>query len=165
MRKSKIIIGVGIFLIATVLFCTMGKKIPYEKHKYFNSPEEVIEALNSGPLAAIDKDTEKILYSDILSECLSKRKRTINPDFYFSFLDVAVDNSKSQEYIDETIEFYKTLMKNMKGQKLSDKFHYMFLRGTCTNIYDSHLNNPIDMEVILIDEGEGWVIDYINIKR
>ena len=56
-------------------------------------------------------------------------------------------------------------MKNMKGQKLSDKFHYMFLRGTCTNIYDSHLNNPIDMEVILIDEGEGWVIDYINIKR
>ena len=51
MRKSKIIIGVGIFLIATVLFCTMGKKIPYEKHK----------SLNSGPLAAIDKDTEKIL--------------------------------------------------------------------------------------------------------
>ncbi|MBE6049726.1 MAG: hypothetical protein E7214_03450 [Clostridium sp.] len=165
MKKSNIVTIIGTFTIITVLICTTGKKIPYEKQKCFNDINEIIETLNSKPLAAIDKDNGEIIFSNNMKECFSKRKRIVDSGLDFENLDISINNSQTEDYIKETVEFYKTLKRNMINQDLPERISYAYVTGMCNDVYDSSYSYPISMDLIFIDEGEGWVIDYVNIKK
>ncbi|MBD7912413.1 MULTISPECIES: hypothetical protein [Clostridium] len=167
MKKSKVLTLVGILIIITVILATVGKSHSYEKKMHYNSTDEVIAELNSKPLAAF-KDNRKIhgniIYSDSFYECLSKRKRVTCPAIDYSKLNVRVNNEKNNEENKERIKAkYISLGRNINSFKETEKIEACSLTGTSEDLYDKSVNK-IDMDVVFIDEGEGWVIDYFMIN-
>jgi hypothetical protein len=167
MKKSKILTIAGLFIIVTVILSMVGKSNVYEKKVNYTSTDEVIMALNSKPLAAFKNESKKsydIVYSDVFNECLSKRKRVTCPSINCSKLNIKVNEDKNDTENKERIKNnYISLGKNIKSFNISDKIEAYNLVGTCEDIYKKKLEK-IDMDVVMIDEGEGWVIDYFMIN-
>lgn len=161
MKKSVGIIACGIFIIATIFLCYKDMNSVYEKKLVFNSPNEVIEVLNSNVLMGRDKDY-RYVNSDAFLECLSKRKRIT--DSSINFLTLKLKYSKdinTDEHKENLVNKYFSLCeRNLKGYETPLKVQgatYSF-KGK-----DSSGENDGYMDIIFIDEGEGWVIDYFLI--
>lgn len=167
MKKSRIVTFVGTFIIVTVLFSTVGKNCTYEKRINFTSTKDLLEELNSKPLAAFkneNKNQYNIVYSDNFNECLSKRKRITSSGIEYSKLNVKTnDNGNSEEDKKRIRDNYLSLGKNIKSFNEPEKMEAYNLVGTCENIYTKNMEK-INMDVVMIDEGEGWVIDYFMIN-
>jgi hypothetical protein len=149
------------------LLATVGRSHTYEKKVKFTSAKDIISELNSKPLAAFKDESKRkynIVYSDIFNECLSKRKRITSPGITYSRLNVTInkerDNEENKKLI---IENYLSRGKNIECFNTPDKIEAYNLIGTCEDLYDKK-NDKVNMDVVLIDEGEGWVIDYFNIN-
>ena len=161
MKKSIILIITGIFIIVTGLLCNLGKTSSYKKKISFSTPEEVIEKLNLSTLATKDptKNNAKIIYSDDFYECLSKRKRLTDPGVAWSTIDMKINKEKNitsdkERILNDYIKKYK----NLKDFKVAEKIEAYSLVGQCT--YVSNYEESINVDVVFIDEGNGWVIDY-----
>ncbi|MDS0524453.1 hypothetical protein NNC19_02110 [Clostridium sp. SHJSY1] len=167
MKKSKIITAIGIFIILTVVLSNIGKHSNYTKRIHFNSTQELLEELNSKPLAAFKNESRNynnLVYSDTFNECLSKRKRITSPAIDYSKLDVKINQDKNtEEDRNKIINKYLSLGKNLKKFDKPEKIEGYNLSGTSENIYSKH-TEKINMDVVMIDEGEGWVIDYFLIN-
>jgi len=161
-RKSIILTITGTFIIITGLLCNIGKPSIYEKKVSFSSPDEVINKLNISNLAVLEDPTINnwnIIYSDDFNECLSKRKRLTNPGGMWNELDVEFDTNKDLKIEKErVINDYITKCKKLKDFKVEEKLEAYSLVGTCMGI--EGYGSLVAIDVVLIDEGNGWVIDY-----
>lgn len=162
----------GVFIVATIMLCTNPNKA-YEKKKHFNSPNEIIEVINNKQLGALDKDHVFITTSDF-NECLSKRKRVTESNLNYYKIDGDILPEKNtKENKDLIIEDYKKRIRHL-GYVIPDKVEALTLTGKGYHIGDLYIqdkeieyNTPenIDVSIVFIDEGEGWVIDTFWISR
>ena len=162
----------GFFIVATIILCTNPSKA-YEKKKYFTSPNEIIEIINHKQLGALNKDGVFVTTSDF-KECLSKRKRITDSNFNYYRIDGEILPEKNTKEIKEfVLDDYRNKIKGLEGYIIPDKLEALTLKGKgypTDNLYTQNKEvediNPenIDINIVFIDEGEGWVIDYFWIS-
>lgn len=160
MKSIKILIFAGIFIIITSLICFTGRGEVYKKKIYYNSPEEVINVLNSKPLNAYEGREGSyfnLVNTDDFKECLSKRKRTTGSLMHFSTLNLSIEKDFNEEEIRND---YISRVQNLKDYKVSDNIKPYLLKGTYGTPYGQY--GKINMYMVFIDEGEGYVIDYVK---
>lgn len=164
----------GALIVSTVLLCSGGTKV-YEKKLTFDSIEQIVNILDSEVISAYDnKDNQK--FTDIYLECLSKRKRISGSNMnHYSSFNLEVDSERDNELIkEEIIANYLQLNKdNMKNNNVPNKIEAISVKGTATIMYSMNYydigenakeNEEVKMDLVFIDEGEGWVIDYMWIS-
>lgn len=158
----------GIFIVTTIMLSTSSKKI-YEKTKSFSSPKEIIDIIGNTTLGAFDSNKEYVNTSE-LNECLSKRKRVTYSQLDYAKLDVKeLPENNTVEIKNQIISDYKSKINHLEGLSVPDKVDAVRLVGRGIPIYmmnhtdlaeEEKYNNNLRLDIVFIDEGEGWVIDY-----
>lgn len=160
MRKSFVTIFIGIFVIVTILFLKGGSRI-YEKKVSFSNEEEIVETLNSNIIMTYDNEGN-LVYSNDFLECLSKRERLFQDFFLGDRLDLEIDNSlEAQERAKILQEEYLERVKSFKNYEGKTFKKTIALKGKVRQCLNTQWQNIL-MELVLIDEGEGLVIDFIG---
>ena len=174
MKKGVIVTVCGILIIVTTLLSSVDKYKVYEKKKHFTEVEDIIDVLNENTLVAVKTNPSgfELAYSDEYYECLSKRKRLTYPLLNFSNYELKIDGSRNnKEEEDKIKENYYKLRENLKKLDEPEKVKAVPLVGRAKSVvypytYDSSIKddefwNNIKMDIVFIEEGEGWVIDYM----
>ncbi|SFC22441.1 hypothetical protein [Clostridium uliginosum] len=165
MKKSTVIVILGVFIVGTSLLCISSDNI-YKKQKKFNSSSEVLQQLDNNVIIALD---EKGVFSETneLKECLSKRKRISNSQINyldFNLKEVKELNEKQKKSIlDDYIIKSNSLVKSNKKTIMEP------VRVLANVKYDGGYRHSkhgdkegnIIFDFVIVDEGEGFVIDYI----
>ena len=86
MKKSTIIIALGIFIVVTALLGMTNEKM-YQKQKHFETTSEILQQLESKQLKAIDEKGNQSETND-LKECFSERKRLTYSRFDFQKMEI-----------------------------------------------------------------------------
>lgn len=165
MKKSKVFIFISGLIIATSFICNYEKIQVYEKKIYFSTPEEVIDYLDNKPLLVEDFNFNTKITNEF-SECLSYRKRVTDPSLYYSKLEFESDNNKNVD--DEVIksiiltDYYEGL-ERINAKEIPKKVEPLVLK--CKGYYDVDYIGYEDLylKLVLVDEGEGYVIDYFDV--
>jgi hypothetical protein len=166
MKKSTIIIAIGIFIIVTAALGMNNKKM-YQKQKHFETADEVIQQLKDNPLMIIDKEGN-LSETDELKECLSERKRLTYSYFNYGKIDIKnIDNLNETEK-KGILQKYEILRSNFSKRRpitkeepirlTIDAYYSDIEEGT---VKYKNAGEKLNLDLILIDEGEGLVIDYV----
>ena len=173
MKKSTIVVLIGGLILLTAFFGPLEHEKMYVKQKNFQSVDEVIEVLNTQPLKQISKNSYRQEYTDIFEECLSVRKRLTQSGFYPAKLDVdeIVDLDDDEE--NKILNYYMKLRERFSKRLPISKSEVVRLKVTQYYIddqrtgklekqsYDDSSYSILDL--VLVDEGEGYVIDFENL--
>ncbi|GAA0076238.1 hypothetical protein UT300005_06160 [Clostridium sp. CTA-5] len=166
MRKSTLIVALGVFIVITGLLCISSENKVYQKEKYFNNLTEVLQQLENNKLIVFDQKGEE-QESKQFSECLSLRKRIAGSQMNYG----SMSNIKLQELTEKqkkSIEDnYKNYIKNIKNY--GEKKNIEAVRFTAditrprysykSDIEHSDVESKV-IDMVFVDEGEGTVIDY-----
>ena len=167
MRKGNIIAAIGIVVIIAFLLSISDKNKLYEKKVNYKSPDEVISVLNSIPLSVYDKSSNTFIQNDEFKECLSKRKRVTDSLVGFRDLKLEIDTERNTEKgKEEIISYYLSKLDNLYSYEKPNKIEAVALKGIGRTQYysgeDDFITLNLDVSIVFIDEGEGWVIDYFT---
>ena len=164
MKKSTILVGVGAFIVVTSLLCINGDGKMYQKQKQFQTSNEVLEQLESNPILARNEKGE-MTETDQFKECLSKRKRLTESQFNFLNLSVEKIEDLDEKEKEALIEDYNNLQKNFSKKRELKNVEPVRLDATINypsyNINEQQIGEKCKIDLILVDEGEGLVIDYV----
>ena len=169
MKKIKITAGIIILILLTCMLSVNNEKM-YVKKKHFNSSTEVLQELSTNKLMIQKNGDWQYINSDVFNECLSKRKRLTDSDFYGISLEIK-DNIKLSDKEKEKIKNdYKKLLKNYKNVdmkitkiepvKLKVRIYNENYYSNAPGLKDEDKYNDELLTLVFIDEGEGMVIDY-----
>jgi hypothetical protein len=163
MKKSTIIIMFGIVIIVTA-FLGMDNNKMYQKQKHFETVNEVLDQLNDKPLKAID-DTGKLTETNEFKECFSERKRLTNLEFNFSKVNIEKVCDLNEKDKSEMLSEYDGFRNNFSKRRpitreepvslIVDAYNYSSLKEK------DDRSQKLKVNLDLVDEGEGLVIDYI----
>ncbi|OOM49301.1 hypothetical protein CBEIJ_15150 [Clostridium beijerinckii] len=163
MKKSTIIIMFGIVIIVTA-FLGMDNNKMYQKQKHFETVNEVLDQLNDKPLKAID-DTGKLTETNEFKECFSERKRLTNFEFNFSKVNIEKVCDLNEKDKSEMLSEYDGFRNNFSKRRpitreepvslIVDAYNYSSLKEK------DDRSQKLKVNLVLVDEGEGLVIDYI----
>ncbi|EKQ56399.1 MULTISPECIES: hypothetical protein [unclassified Clostridium] len=165
MKKSSIVIIIGLLIVVTILLGTNNNKM-YQKQVRFNTSDEVIEQLKTKTLIAVDENGSLSETND-LKECLSKRKRLTYSDFNFEKIDIEKIENLNEKQKAAILDNYNSLRNEFTKRSEITKEEPIRLD---INAYSSYYQNnkkilsdpqKMKLDLVLIDEGEGLVIDYI----
>lgn len=156
MRNRKIIIYIMVIIIlfSNLLIASVsGKNSIYQKKVTFNNPSDVIDDLSDINLKDIDNKD-----SDDFKECLSKRKRAVGSDVH-SFDRLSV---KSVDYTSEKAKSILETYKKMRQEfyKSSSDINAVAAVINMDLYRDNRISSTKSYNVVFIDEGEGYVIDF-----
>jgi len=166
MKKSTIIIALGIFIVLTA-FLGMNTEKMYQKQKHFETTNEVLQQLDNKPLKAIDEKGQFSETND-LKECFSERKRLTNSQFDYGKIEIEKVEELSENRKQFILKDYDKLRNNFTKRRVITKEETVRLD---INVCYSHMEQgkityseprKLKIELVLVDEGEGLVIDYIN---
>lgn len=158
MRKSTIVVGVGVFIVVTALLCINTNGKMYEKQKYFETTTEVLEQLENNPILAKD---EKGVMSETnqFKECLSKRKRLTDSQFDFQSMKIEEIEELNEKQKESILNDYNQYQKELSMKPKVTRTEPVRLEAKVDYPYNKEQSSKIDL--VLIDEGEGLVIDYV----
>lgn len=165
MKKSTIIIVLGIFIVVTTLLGINTEKM-YQKEKHFDTTSEVLQQLDNKPLKAID---EKGRFSETneLKECFSERKRLTNARFNYGKIEIENVEELNEDQKKSILKEYDTFRNNFSKRhvitkeepvRLNVNAYYSYVRQGMIKNDNSH---KLKLDLVFVDEGEGLVIDYI----
>lgn len=167
MKRSTIVITIGIFILLTA-FLGMSEENMYKKQKNFQTVDEVLQQINGKQLKIIDEDG-KVTETNDLKECFSERKRLTDSEFHFGKMEVEKVRSLKNNDKKNMLEEYEKLRENYTKRRpisveepvslIVNAYYFKSIsRGNTT--YD----NPqkLKLDLILINEGEGFVIDSVR---
>lgn len=164
MKKSTIAVGVGAFIIVTSLLCINSEGKIYQKQKQFQTANEVLEQLENNPIIALN-EKGNITETDQFKECLSKRKRLTQSQFHFANLTIENIEELGEKQKESLIEDYNKLQENFSKERDFKKIEPVRLDATIKyptfSSNDQAIGEKCKIDLVLIDEGEGLVIDYI----
>lgn len=165
MKKSTILVGVGAFIVVTSLLCINSDGKMYQKQKQFQTANEVLEQLENNPILARN-EKGSMTETDQFKECLSKRKRLTESQFNFSNLTIEKIEDLNEKEKEALIEDYNELQENFSKKREIKNVEPIRLDTTIN--YPSYNNGEYQeigekckLDLILVDEGEGLVIDYV----
>ncbi|MBN1052026.1 MULTISPECIES: hypothetical protein [unclassified Clostridium] len=161
MRKSKIVVALGGFVVMTALLCIGSSDKIYKKQVHFNTTDEILNQLENNKIIVFNEKNNWVA-SKQFSECLSLRKRIAGSAMDYETirniekqeLDEEETNSIKKDYIEGTsrLSNYK-VQDNLDVVRIKADTQYLRNRGDSLKMID----------IILVDEGDGKVIDYISI--
>lgn len=164
MKKSTILVGVGAFVVLTSLLCINSDGKMYQKQKQFQTANEVLEQLENNPIRALN-EKGGITETDQFKECLSKRKRLTESQFYFANLTIEKVEELGEKEKEALVEDYNKLQENFSKKRELKNIEPVRLDATIKNpTYSSNeqaIGEKCKIDLVLVDEGEGLVIDYI----
>ena len=163
MKKSIIAIGVGAFILVTVLLCMNTEVKMYQKQKHFDNVNDVLTQLENNEIRKSDRNSERD-ETDEFQECLSKRKRLTYSEIDYKNIKInkveELDNEKKKSLIEDYNKIQKELAMPYKPTKIEPV--RLDIQGTYPHKDQNGnvvtVNSIIDL--IMVDEGEGMVIDY-----
>ena len=161
MKKSTIAAGIGAFIALTALLCINTDDKKYEKQKYFSTTNEVLEQLDNNPILALD-GKGRMSETSQFNECLSKRKRLTYSDFHFKSMEIEKVDELDEKQKESILNDYNQFQSQLSMKPKITKIEPIRLEAKVNYPYDEknkELSGKIDL--VLIDEGEGLVIDYI----
>lgn len=170
MKKGKIVIGVIGFLLITILLGTNSENI-YMKKKHFNTTNELLYELESNKLHKYNKQGYRE-ETDEFKECLSKRKRLTYSDFNPSKIEIKeifdLDEKSKKTILDDYYNFTENyLVSNRKINAIEPiRFNAKVYYDNGVSYEDgeyveSYSEENHEITLVAIDEGEGFVIDYV----
>lgn len=171
MKKSKLIIAAGAFLALTlVLGMNQEDTKMYEKKKNFSSSSEILEELNEKPIRSINTKTGSYEETDDVLECFSQRKRLTETDLHYSMMEIKEIIQLSEKQENTMVDAYNKLRENYSKRRPVSKTEAVRIKVQPYYIDYSEDGQdeytPKDsmryLNLVLVDEGEGMVIDYIS---
>lgn len=172
MKKSTLVVLIGGFVLLTALLGPVSQQKMYKKHKNFTSAEEVIQVLDSKPILAVYDGTRgDVKETEDFLECLSVRKRLTDSDFHFSKIDVTDVVELDEKSKNDLLNYYGSLRKKItkappisREEAVRLKVNTYYISNYRTGEMEkSEMDNVYQIiDLVLIDEGEGFVIDFVN---
>ena len=169
MKKSTIVVVLGIFIVVTALLGANNNKM-YQKQKHFETTNEILEQLETKTLIAIDNDG-RISETNDLKECFSERKRLTYSEFNFAKIELEKVEELDENQKQVILKDYEKLRREFTKRRPITKEEPVRLD---VKAYDTYMEQgklkyseprEFELDLVLIDEGEGLVIDYIVEKR
>lgn len=171
MKKIKIIAGVVIFILLTFMLSINDEKM-YVKKKHFNNSNEVLNELSNNQFLSGKNGEWHKGYSDSFNECFSKRKRLTDCDFYGLKMEIKKRYELNDKEKEKILKEYNKLLKSyVNVERKVTKMEPICLKARVynTNCYshdpeikDEDKYNDEIITFVMIDEGEGMVIDYVD---
>jgi len=165
MKKSTIIIALGIFIVVTA-FLGMSTEKMYQKQKHFENTNEILQQIENKSLKAIDEKGNFVESNDF-KECFSERKRLTELQFHYGKIEIQKVDDLSENQKQTILKDYDTLRDKFSKRRVITKEEVVRVD---VKSYDSYINQgkiiydepeKHKINLVLIDEGEGLVIDYI----
>jgi hypothetical protein len=163
MKKSILAIGVGVFVVVTILLCINNDEKMYQKKKHFDTVNDVLLQLENNEIRKIS-DTGRREETDEFLECLSKRKRLTDSQMDFKNLKINKVKELNDEEKKALIEDYNKIQMKLNMPYKATKIEPVRLEAEEIFPYKDE-NGEIskkecDIDFVMVDEGEGMVIDY-----
>ncbi|ALP90313.1 MULTISPECIES: hypothetical protein [Clostridium] len=176
MKKSTLVVLIGGFILLTALLGPVSSEKMYKKQKNFNSPEEIIQVLETKPILRMKDGTRgELKETEDFSECLSVRKRLTESDLHYAKIDVEEVVKLDEKSENDLLNYYSKLRERFskrlpisKQEAVRLKVNTYYYSNPRTgeiekNQYDNSSYEVLDL--VLIDEGEGYVIDFVNMSN
>lgn len=154
MKGSRAFIFIGLMFVITLFICNYDESDIYEKKVHYASPDQIIDVINNNKLSIVDRGN--VYSTKEYLECISKRRRAC--DDVFELEDIHLTYDKEYNTEEKIHSLYKEYMKEKK--KYNESFTDIDIR-----FYIGELNSQdnVEMGIVFIDEGEGYVMDYYKI--
>lgn len=172
MKKSTIVVLIGGFVLLTAFLGPLRAEKMYKKAENFKTPEEVIEMLD-GKLLMQLKNGERYTLEQTkdFAECLSVRQRITKPEINRSKIDVREVIDLDEKTENDILSYYSILRERFSKRLPITKQKVLRLKvdsyrlndyetGEMERVGEDGLYSILD--IVLIDEGEGYVIDFVN---
>jgi hypothetical protein len=166
MKKTTIIISIFTFILLTV-FLGMSDEKMYTKQKRFETADEVFQQLNDKQLVSID-ESGKVSKTNEFKECFSERKRLTDFEFHFAKIEIEKVCSLSGSEKSSMLSGYEKLRTNFTKRRpitreepvsvIVNAYNY---RSITKGNIEYEKPQKLKINLVLVDEGEGLVIDYI----
>lgn len=171
MKKSTLVVLIGGFIVLTAFLGPLSQEKMYMKQKNFNSAEEVIKELDNKPLVVRVNNRYAFKESDDFKECLSVRKRITDSGANFSKVDIKEVVDLDEKTESDFLNYYEGLRKKYTKKlpiSIEKAVRLKVDTYSISSYYDDNYLKQDDdvkekfMDLILVDEGEGFVIDYLE---
>ena len=166
MKKSTILIVLGLFIVLTTFLGISTDKKMYQKEKHFETTSELLQQMENKSLRVIDEKGDFVESNDF-EECFSERKRLTDLEFRYGKIEIQKIDDLSENQKERILQDYNTLREKFSKRRVITKEEVVRIN---VKSYDSYINQgkiiydepeKHKINLILIDEGEGLVIDYI----
>lgn len=169
MKKSTIVVALGFFIVITAFLGMSDEKV-YQKQKHFETVNEVLQQLDNNILNSYDEKYDFKATSE-LKECISERKRLTDSKFSYGKIEILnveeLDEEEKQEILKEYEAFRNEFSKRREITK--EEAVRISINGLKPHIENGKrvYGEPrkLELDLVLIDEGEGLVIDYLMERR
>lgn len=164
MKKSIIAAGVGAFVVVTVMLCTNSNGKMYQKQKHFDTVNDVLTQMENNRIQVFDEyGNEK--ETDEIKECLSKRKRLTFSQLYFNKIKIEkveeLDDKQKELIVDDYNKAQQRLsLPYNKPTKIEPVRLEIKATPAEPHIDNNNKTNQYTLDLVMVDEGEGMVIDY-----
>jgi len=163
MNKSIIAAVIGGFVVVTALLCMNPNEKMYQKQKHFDTANDVLIQLGNNDILDVDKN-EEVHETSAFKECLSKRKRLTYSQVNFQKMKIEKIEELDEEKKKSIIEDYTKLQERLAMSYTPTKIEPVRLDVKAISPYKDENGNTIEndfiIDLVMVDEGEGMVIDY-----
>jgi len=162
LKKSIIAAGVGAFVVITTLLCVNSDGKLYQKQKHFDTVSDVLTQLETNKILELDS-YGKVHETNDFKECLSKRKRLTYSQVDFQEIHIEkieeLDEQKKKSLIEDYNKAQERLDMPYKPTKI--EAIRLDIKGTFPHEDDDNrIPKDFIIDLVMVDEGEGMVIDY-----
>ena len=161
MRKSKIVVALGGFVVMTALLCIGSSDKIYKKQVHFNTTDEILNQLENNKTIVFNEKSDWVA-SKQFSECLSLRKRIAGSAIDYETIRNIEKQELDEEEINSIKKEYIDSASKLSNYKIQDNINIVRIKADTQYPRANSLNKQM-IDMILVDEGEGKVIDYISI--
>jgi len=163
MNKSIIAAVIGGFVVVTALLCMNPNEKMYQKQKHFDTANDVLIQLGNNDILDVDKN-EEVHETSAFKECLSKRKRLTYSQVNFQKMKIEKIEELDEQKNKSLLEDYNKLQERLSMPYKPIKTEPVRLDVKGISSYKDENGNAIEndfiIDLVMVDEGEGMVIDY-----
>ena len=163
MKKSIIAVVIGGFVVVTTLLCMNSDEKMYQKEKHFDTVSDVITQLDTNKIIELDSYGREHETNDF-KECLSKRKRLTYSQVNFQKMKIEKIEELDEQKNKSLLEDYNKLQERLSMPYKPIKTEPVRLDVKGISSYKDENGNAIEndfiIDLVMVDEGEGMVIDY-----
>lgn len=166
MKKSKLIIIVGMVIIVTAILVDKPNKL--QVNRVFKDPNSLVSSFDNAVILASTQGYSKEITQN-LYDFISTRKRLSNSSMDFNKIDLKNEIKLSDKEKDSILKDYKNKASKIKNYKIPDEILAFRFKADGINYYsDQYLNNdsvhedkqPITIDFVIIKENGSYVFDY-----
>lgn len=169
MKKSTIVVVLGFFIVITGLLSINDEKV-YKKQKHFETVNEVLQQIDNIQLNSYDEKFSMNKTNE-LNECISERKRLTESKLDYGKIEILNVEELNDDDKQELLKEYNAHRNQFTKRREITKEEPVRIN---TKAWYSHIENGkrvysdprnLQLDLVLVDEGEGLVIDYLMERR